>query len=52
MDINKTNESVKDDLNNNLEEKYKELWIFQYNNESNIDQKYIERLTGIINFKY
>ncbi|KAG4085642.1 hypothetical protein H8356DRAFT_964135 [Neocallimastix lanati (nom. inval.)] len=47
MDINKTNESVKDDLNNNLEEKYKELWIFQYNNESNIDQKYIERLTEL-----
>jgi len=32
---------------NNLNENCKELWIFQYDTEINLDQKYFEKLTEL-----
>lgn len=46
MDINKTNEQMENTESNNLNENCKELWIFQYDTEINLDQKYFEKLTG------
>jgi len=47
MDINKTTEQVQTDSKTNIKEQSKELWIFQYDNEPDIDKKELENLIGI-----
>jgi len=51
MDISKTNEQQKDE-GKDIKEKSKELWLFQFDNELDVDQKELENLIGSISFLY
>ena len=47
MVINNADEQQKDDEENDLKGKSKELWIFQFDNDLDVVQKELEILTGI-----
>ncbi|OUM62937.1 hypothetical protein PIROE2DRAFT_61564 [Piromyces sp. E2] len=55
MDISKTTEQMQTDSKTNIKEQSKELWIFQYDNEPDINQKELENLieleSGEFNFE-